>query len=143
MILDDVRDSSMPFADMLKMIDNNTSSSVASRYANKVFNGKLMVLTSSIPPKFWYRSVQRDGGRNFIVSDEDLNQFYRRITCYIYMTDKHITIYNEGLDNLGNPKGLGQVLVNEVAQIKQEKRERTDFGGIFSKFCSQDTESPF
>ena len=143
MILDDVRDSSMPFADMLKMIDNNTSSSVASRYANKVFNGKLIVLTSSIPPKFWYRSVQRDGGRNFVVSDEDLNQFYRRITCYIHMTDKHITIFNEGLDNIGNPKGLGQVLVNGVAQLKQEKKEHTDFGGIFSKFCPQDTESPF
>ena len=143
MILDDVRDSSMPFADMLKMIDNNTSSSVASRYANKVFNGKLMVLTSSIPPKFWYRSPQRDGARMICVSQEDLNQFYRRITCYIYMTNKQITIYNEGLDDLGNPKGLGQVLVNEVAQLKQEKKERTDFGVIFSKFCPQDTESPF
>lgn len=142
MILDDLRDYSMSFADMLKCLDNNTSSSVASRYSNKVFNGKIIVVTSNIPPKFWYRGTQFDGHRTVNLSDEDRNQFYRRISCYIQLTRETITIFNEGLDENGNPKGLGQVLVNGISEYEKDKK-RTDYADIFSKFCPQDTESPF
>lgn len=48
MILDDIRDWWFSFEDLLKILDNNTSSSVKSRFSNKVFNGEMIVLTSSV-----------------------------------------------------------------------------------------------
>ena len=51
-ILDDLRDSSFEFEDLLKILDNNTSSSVRSRFANKVFNGEMIIVTSSVPLNF-------------------------------------------------------------------------------------------
>lgn len=134
-ILDDVRDYSMSFEDMLKCLDNHTASTMFGRYNNKVFDGKIIVLTSSVPPNFWYRSPIQVRGRTVSVAYEDLNQFYRRISCYIYMTDTTITVYNEGLNDLGKPQGLGQEFVNDVAKIKEKHRPKTDFAAIFSTFC--------
>ena len=53
-ILDDLRDTDIQFSELLKMIDNNTQSSVYSRFQNKVFVGKMIVITSSVPFQFWY-----------------------------------------------------------------------------------------
>ena len=57
-ILDDLRDKAFEFEDLLKLLDNNTASSVRSRFANKVFNGKMIVITSTVPLAFWYRLYQ-------------------------------------------------------------------------------------
>lgn len=58
-ILDDLRDKSFEFEDLLKILDNNTVSSVQSRFQNKVFNGALIVITSSVPLRYWYRKIDR------------------------------------------------------------------------------------
>ena len=55
-ILDDLRDTDIEFVELLKMIDNNTQSSVYSRFQNKVFVGKMIVITSSVPIKFSFTS---------------------------------------------------------------------------------------
>ena len=48
-IMDDLRDDVFGFADILKILDNHTSSSYRSRFSNKVFNGKMIVITTVIP----------------------------------------------------------------------------------------------
>ena len=73
-ILDDLRDSSFEFEDLLKILDNNTSSSVRSRFANKVFNGEIIIITSSVPLNYWYKDLQFN-------RTETLDQLYRRISC--------------------------------------------------------------
>ena len=127
-ILDDLRDDVFSFVDLLKVLDNNTSSSAKSRFNNKVFNGDYIVITSSKPPKFWFRELRING-------NEDLSQFYRRINYFVDVQKEFIFCYN-GLDEKGNPKGEPNIYFNEVQDIKKnlEQEENLDlFDGIFDK----------
>ena len=143
-ILDDIRDRSMSFEDMLKCLDNHTASTMFGRYNNKVFDGKIIVMTSSVPPNYWYKAPIRRHGELINVSSEDLNQFYRRIGCYIVMTDETITVYNDGLNEYGRPKGLGHVFENDIIKKKKEQqRNKTDFAALFGKMCTPATTDVF
>ncbi len=144
-ILDDIRDSWFSFSDILKCLDNHTASSMFGRYNNKVFDGKLIVLTSSVPPRFWYKSPMRVKGETVSVPLEDLNQFYRRIGCYIEMTKETITVYNDGLDDRGYGKGLGVEMVNDIAELENKGKEnKTDYAAIFGQLCGKDNRpTPF
>lgn len=142
-ILDDIRDRSMGFEDMLKCLDNHTASSMFGRYNNKVFDGKIIVLTSSVPPKYWYKGTFRHQGRDYMIAHEDLNQFYRRISCYIEMTEKTITVFNDGLTDSGEPKGLGKMYDNGVVNIKREQKKKTDFNTYFEQMCEASTTDVF
>lgn len=127
-ILDDLRDTVFDFVDLLKVLDNNTSSSAKSRFNNKVFNGDYIVITSSKPPKFWFRDLRLQGS-------EDLSQFYRRINYYIDV-QKELLYYYSGLDERGNPKGEPLIYVNEVKDFEKTKTENTNlalFDGVFDK----------
>ena len=139
-ILDDVRDTVFEFQDLLKMLDNNTASSFKSRFANKVFNGKMIVLTSSVPLHYWYRSASsnmpswykqvRTSGK------EDFTQLCRRISCYVQVSEDTVTVYNE-LDNDGKPIGRASVYVNEVKNLKKQKKDKFDFNKVFDSFCEK------
>jgi len=83
LILDDFRDSVLPFHDLLKLGDNNTKSSTNSRYYNKFFDGDLIILTSSQRLHDMYLGVGR----------EDRNQLYRRVGQYAVMQADQIHIY--------------------------------------------------
>ena len=126
-ILDDLRDKSFEFEDLLKILDNDTSSSVRSRFSNKVFNGEMIVITSSVPLVYWYKDYQYS-------KYDELNQLYRRISCYVHMTETEITVYDE-LDKFGKPVGLGQVFKNELAGMKYERKKTVNFKEIFGRFC--------
>lgn len=126
-ILDDLRDTSFEFADLLKILDNNTSSSVRCRFSNKVFNGEMIIITSSVPLVYWYKELQFN-------RTETLDQLYRRISCYVVVSDKEITVY-EQLDDCGRPVGLGQVFKNELADIKSENKPKFDYKAAFGKIC--------
>ncbi len=140
-ILDDLRDRVFKnFEDLLKILDNNTMSSVASRFNNKVFNGKMIVITSSVPLVYWYRGKNADGNY-FNVANEDLQQLYRRIGCYVEMEKEIITVYTELTEN-GRPTGLGKCYKNELAALKDKPKEKTDFAGMFDKVCVAD-DSPW
>lgn len=132
-ILDDMRDTAFTFEDLLKLLDNNTSSSVKSRFTNKVFNGEMIVITSSVPLVFWYKELQYD-------KNETLQQLYRRISCYVVVTETEITVYDGGLDNYGKPQGLGQVFKNELADKKKESKPKVDYKSMFSKICESSTD---
>lgn len=135
MILDDLRDNSFAFEDLLKILDNNTVSSVQSRFNNKVFNGVLIIITSSVPLRYWYRIQYGD-------QFDTLIQLYRRIGCYVEVTKEEISVYSEiGTD--GRPKGVAQVFKNELAEAEKKKEQKTDFAAVFGKICETQTENPF
>lgn len=76
-ILDDLRGSSMKFSELIKMLDNNTNSSVKSRYHNKdLVECKLIIITSIYNMEDFYKNVFAD-------SDEPLLQLQRRCKTYI------------------------------------------------------------
>ena len=118
-ILDDMRDTAFDLADLLKILDNNTSSSVRSRFANKVFNGKMIILTSSVP---LYNSV------------DTLEQLYRRINIYVEVKEKEILVY-DGIDKDGKPNGEPKRYYNEVYDLKKTTLQKHDISNIFDKIC--------
>ena len=135
LILDDLRDSVFKFQDLLKMLDNNTASSTHSRFVNKVFNGKMIVITSSIPLRYWYKKNRLEDTFD-INKQEDFAQLCRRISCYIEVSDDYVKVFNE-LDKNGNPIGDFVVYENEVKQLKKQKNKNTfDFKSAFDSFCS-------
>ena len=112
----------------MKVIDNHTSSSVKARYGNKVFNGELIIITSSVPLWKWYRHLQYTGA-------ESLKQLYRRITVYVEITKDDISVYNE-LDDKGRPKGFPAYFKNELsASAKPINKKKTDFVEAFASIC--------
>ena len=145
MILDDARDKVFEnFSDFLKIIDNHTSSSIASRFANKVFNGELIIITASIPIRYWYRG-RNSKGMLFAVDNEGFEQLYRRINCYVEVRQDTITVYPDGLDEKGYPKGLGRIYKNNLfEELKKEPQPRkVDFCSMFDKLCGEVDSTPF
>ena len=128
MILDDIRDGVFKFYDLLKILDNNTASSMKSRFTNKVFNGKLIVLTSATPLSNWYCDI----------STSDMQQLFRRISCYVEIDEKYVRVYNQ-LDWYGRPIGLAHFYRNELQDVKKEdKKANFDFSAEFKKICEDD-----
>lgn len=85
-ILDDIRPSCMKLSDLLKMLDNNTASSVASRYRNKVLECKLIVLTSTLPIDSFF-------GKVFENDKETAVQLKRRCRSIVHMLQDKIETY--------------------------------------------------
>ena len=77
-ILDDLRPSALKLADLLKMLDNNTASSVPSRYSNKVLECRLIVITTVLPIDNFFSQV-------FSEQPETAKQLRRRCETYIKM----------------------------------------------------------
>lgn len=134
-ILDDLRDTSFEMEDLLKMLDNNTNSSVRSRFNNKVFNGEIIVITSSVPLTYWYseRKYSYQGA-------DSLEQLYRRISVYIEVLPDVIRLYKR-INADGKPAGDFVQYVNEVPLLKNEKQSGRDIASAFEKICK--TVMPF
>ena len=142
LIMDDCRDRTFKsFEDCLKMLDNHTSSSVSSRFYNKVFNGKMIVITSSVPLHYWFRGKNADGNY-FNVQNEDFVQLYRRINCYVEITKEEIMVY-QSIGNDGRPKGIADVYKNELVDIEKKKKEKRDYSALFGAICERVTTDVF
>lgn len=129
-ILDDVRDTTFEFEDYLKLTDNNTASSVKSKYYNKVLMCNLIIITSSIPLSFWFRTIMYN-------KKEDLMQFYRRINAYVEITNEDISVYDQ-IDEKGRPTGYPVFYRNPVADLKaQPKKSKTDFKSAFALMAKE------
>ena len=140
-ILDDFRDKDgsyddggFSFADFLKIIDNNTMSSVKSRFSNKVFNGKMIVITTPKPLCYWY-TQQR------MAQDDGLKQLYRRIGLYVIVERDTIFLYNQ-IDDNGKPTGVPQRFKNEIPELIKKTVKKTDFGAVFASICETETYLP-
>lgn len=129
-ILDDLRDTTFELADLLKILDNDTLSSVRSRFSNKLFCGEMIVITSSVPLVYWYKNAQ-------LGEHDTLDQLYRRIGCYVVVTEKEVTVYNDGVDKWGKPVGDGVVFENELYGMKSTHVAKFDFTSAFDKICKR------
>lgn len=89
-ILDDIRPSCMGLSDLLKMLDNNTASSVKSRYRNKFLDCELVILTSVLDIDTFYKNV-------FFENDEPVIQLKRRCKTYIRMDKNsiYVSLWND------------------------------------------------
>ena len=134
-ILDDLRDETFKFEDFLKITDNNTQSSISSRFHNKIFLGEMVVITSSVPIRYWYKELKMN-------SLESLEQLYRRISCYVVVTENDVQVYDDGLDDLGNPTGSARLFKNELVELKKSKKKKFDFQSAFGEIC-EDIDLPF
>ena len=124
-VLDDLRDTTFEFEDLLKILDNNTASSVKSRFSNKVFNGKMIVITSTVPLHYWYWGLKHS-------ANDTLDQLYRRIASYVVVEKDYVNVYSD-IDTNGRPAGLPRVFINEIPELKRQKAPKKDFGDIFAE----------
>ncbi len=83
LILDDLRDDDFKFQDLLKLLDPHTGSSVKSRFHNKMFMGKCIIITSYKRLEEWYGKVPSSAKK----------QLYRRISLYVEVEKDSIFIY--------------------------------------------------
>lgn len=115
LILDDYRAKTMRFAEFLKMIDNNTNSSVQSRYFNKdLSNCKLIIITSIKPPNELYKITSDDNEDN----EEPREQFYRRLKHRYFKIET-----------------TGEIVEIKIFSGKKEERTGKSLGNIFTAFC--------
>lgn len=118
-ILDDLRSNCLGLADLLKMLDNNTSSSVKSRYKNKVLECKLIIITT-------VKSID-DFFEDIFKKDESIIQLKRRCKLHISIDSKHITfkVWNPVKMEYNKPYKKPNTLLNKF-QLKQltEKEEK-------------------
>jgi len=97
-ILDDFRDvdeqtgASQSLTDVLKMLDPHFASSSKSRYTNKTFTGKLMIITSTKDPLTWFEGTK-----------EQRWQFFRRIDQLLDIDKDTVTVYQEENTESGIP----------------------------------------
>ena len=114
-ILDDLRSSSFSLSDLLKMLDNNTNSSVKSRYKNKVLQCKLLIITSIMDIDEFYKNV-------FESDREPILQFKRRCRVYVKMDDDnmYMRVFHDDI----NDYGPSACIPNPIA-LMYPKKERT------------------
>jgi len=123
-ILDDLRGSSVQFADILKALDPFTSSTVKSRYYNKVLCCKLIIITTVKSIDEFYQNV-------FEHEDEPIVQFKRRcqslyrfskdkISIYIYDSTRKDYVYLKTIKNPIKDKYPDKP-VNKVEELQRLK----------------------
>uniref|UniRef100_UPI00054CC3C0 Rep family protein n=1 Tax=Chrysanthemum yellows phytoplasma TaxID=238674 RepID=UPI00054CC3C0 len=82
-ILDDLRSYCLGLSDLIKMLDNNTSSSVKSRYKNKVLECQLIIITTIKSIDDFFDDIFKD-------KDESIIQLKRRCKFHIKIDSKYI-----------------------------------------------------
>ena len=87
-ILDDLRPKSFELCDLLKFLDNNTNSTVKSRYHNKVIEAKIIIITSIYKIEDFFNRTGQDA-----FNDEPITQFKRRCGLYAIFDQKEIKTY--------------------------------------------------
>lgn len=128
LILDDLRDSSFTVSDLLKMLDNNTGSSVKSRYRNKWLECRMIIITSIKDIDEWYKGVQES-------DSEPIKQLKRRIGTKIVMTQDKVLYYKYSELEGGYIPMLEQLNPVSDAFIKKSHKEMLEelesmFGGM-------------
>lgn len=112
-ILDDLRGSSFPFADLLKILDVHTASTVKARYKNVMLQTDVIYITSIKPPKDFYRSVFESEG-------EEYTQFVRRCEMIVQMELTRLNVFSYDYNN--KQLVLIDTPPNPVAKLHQAKR---------------------
>lgn len=122
LILDDLRDSSFTVSDLLKMLDNNTGSSVKSRYRNKWLECRMIIITSIKDIDEWYKGVQES-------DTEPIKQLKRRIGTKILMTQENVLyyVYDEENDKyIAGGKQPNPMSTKFIKMKNEEKLEKLE-----------------
>ena len=85
LILDDLRPQTFDLSDLLKMLDNNTSSSVNSRYHDRWLEVQCIIITTVLSIDEFFRSM--------LVTGEPIAQLKRRCKTMIQLTQQTMSIY--------------------------------------------------
>lgn len=85
LILDDFRPGIMPLSDVLKMLDNNSASSVSARYHDRWLEVSLIIITSVLTIDDFYAAVADN--------KEPIAQLKRRCKKLIHLTRHTMDIY--------------------------------------------------
>nr|WP_012477877.1 Rep family protein [Candidatus Phytoplasma australiense]ABA02280.1 Rep [Candidatus Phytoplasma australiense] len=121
-ILDDLRADCFGVSDLLKMLDNNTASSVKSRYRNKYLECNLIIITTTKTLNAFFDTVFNKS------DDEDVKQLKRRCRIHIKLDLKNITysIYNPNTSEYEEvektPNRIREIFKTKE-QSKEEKKE--------------------
>ncbi|EHQ8213636.1 hypothetical protein KSO28_000519 [Listeria monocytogenes] len=91
-ILDELRPSTFPYNDLLKLLDPfNTRSNAPSRYFDKLLTADLIINTSPYSPKEFYQRIIKSD-KHF---DEKIDSYYqlaRRLGLVIFMTKDYMQV---------------------------------------------------
>ena len=143
-ILDDFRGSTFRFSELLKFLDNNTNSTIKSRYNNKdISNCRLIIITSVEKPQKLYSVLTEKEESN----SEPAEQLYRRLKHHYWVIEgePHKGSINEVLlSKTGEETRSGRTLGN-MENIYKElgiNPEKTDTSSILDVFVQETIDKP-
>lgn len=117
LILDDLRPSCMGLSDLLKMLDNHTTSTVKSRYKNKILECKLIIITTVMNIDKFFNNV-------FTEEKEPAVQLKRRCKLHIRFTRTHL--YQSVWNDIKRCYGVEYEFPNPVAELYAPKEMTVD-----------------
>ncbi len=116
LILDDIRPGDFLLSDFLKILDNNTQSTVKSRYKNKLLECQYLIVTTSFDiPVFFDLLLDSEG--------ESVKQMERRCTLKIQMNTSTMTTFV--YQPVSGKYKKVSILKNPVSEV-YNKRDLTD-----------------
>lgn len=126
-ILDDFRGSQATLSTILKLLDNNTASSVESRYKNKsISECKFMVITSVLKPYEMFQNVFKE-------NNEPYDQFKRRIGSYVEMnaTEMKVYRYDKSIHDFQYVTSTPNLILDEINKFKAVESKKDYVKRIF------------
>lgn len=122
LLLDDLRQDALTFADLLKLTDNYTNTSTTkSRYKNKPFIGDTIIITSCVAPQYLYTDIH-----------EAVNQFLRRLNLVMEFTREKI--YEWGYYKKDNRMVRGCFIDNFILQRGYMLTQPISFNDFMQEF---------
>jgi hypothetical protein len=120
-VLDDMRPSCMGLSDLLKMLDNNTASSVKSRYKNKVLECRMIIVTSILEIDTFFNNV-------FAEEKETIVQLKRRCRTYIkmYRENMEIYVYDDSIRDYDMPFTAKNPIAKKYSPKKLSRGEQIE-----------------
>lgn len=85
LILDELRPDSLPFSDLLKLLDNHTASSASARYHDKWVDAQVIIITTIFEIDDFYKAICK--------KDEPIKQLKRRCRTMIRLTEEKMELY--------------------------------------------------
>lgn len=113
-ILDDFRGSQATLSTILKLLDNNTASSVESRYKNKsISECKMMIITSVLKPYDMFKNA-------FTENNEPYDQFKRRIGSLVEMSPNEMKVYryDSASNDFSFVTSMPNMVLDEIKKFK-------------------------